>query len=108
MKKYADPVIDQLDPGRFLRRRYFRDSCVERGGNYIKDLRRIGQHPEHTVIIDNSPVAYSADEDNALPIKTWVDDPNDTELIALLPLLDGLRAVHDVRSVLSRRKGMSE
>jgi len=42
--------------------------------------------------------------DNAIPIKSWFNDPNDTALLNLLPMLDALRFVSDVRSVLSRNR----
>ena len=40
--------------------------------------------------------------DNAIPIKSWFNDPSDTALLNLLPVLDALRFVSDVRSILSR------
>ena len=40
--------------------------------------------------------------DNAIPIKSWFSDASDTALLNLLPMLDALRFVSDVRSVLSR------
>ena len=42
--------------------------------------------------------------DNAIPIKSWFNDPSDTALLNLLPVLDALRFVTDVRSVLSRNR----
>ena len=42
--------------------------------------------------------------DNAIPIKSWFNDPSDTALLNLLPVLDALRFVSDVRSVLSRNR----
>lgn len=60
------------------------------------DLRR-------TLLVDNSPVAYSLQEENALPIATWYDDPTDTALRDLIPFLLSLRAMDDVRALLYRR-----
>ncbi|VDP81022.1 unnamed protein product [Echinostoma caproni] len=40
--------------------------------------------------------------DNAIPIRSWFSDAHDTALLCLLPILDALRFVSDVRSVLSR------
>ncbi|KAM3176638.1 CTD nuclear envelope phosphatase 1A [Hymenolepis weldensis] len=40
--------------------------------------------------------------DNAIPIQSWFSDPQDTALLCLLPVLDALRFVSDVRSILSR------
>ena len=42
--------------------------------------------------------------DNAIPIKSWFNDPSDTALLNLLPVLDALRFVSDVRSILSRNR----
>lgn len=45
---------------------------------------------------------FHAIVDNAIPIKSWFADPSDTALLNLLPMLDALRFVSDVRSILSR------
>ena len=42
--------------------------------------------------------------DNAIPIKSWFSDPSDTALLDLLPVLDALRFVSDVRSILNRNR----
>ena len=42
--------------------------------------------------------------ENAIPIPSWFSDPHDTFLLNLLPFLDALRFVSDVRSVLSRNQ----
>lgn len=34
--KYADPVMDMLDPARVIRHRLFRESCYNHKGNYVK------------------------------------------------------------------------
>lgn len=38
---------------------------------------------------------------NAIPIKTWIDDPNDTELYGLWKVLEELAVVDDVPKVLT-------
>lgn len=104
MKQYADPLIDQLDPKRMLKGRLFRESCLVKEGNFIKDLSLIGQDLATTVIIDNSPIAYSHNKENALPIENWMgDNPSDDALLNLLPFLNALQFTTDVRSILSLR-----
>jgi Dullard-like phosphatase family protein len=104
MQQYADPLIDQLDSQRILRGRLFRESCLVKDGNFIKDLSLIGQDLATTIIIDNSPIAYSHNKENAMPIDNWMgDNPADDALLNLLPFLNALRFTSDVRSILSLR-----
>ncbi|EGC29663.1 hypothetical protein DICPUDRAFT_95899 [Dictyostelium purpureum] len=105
MQQYADPLLDQLDVNKVFKKRLFRDSCLEKDGNYIKDLSMINQDLTSTIIIDNSPIAYSNNLENALPIDNWMGDmeSNDTSLLNLLPFLEIIRNVTDVRSILSLR-----
>ncbi|EGC34823.1 hypothetical protein DICPUDRAFT_152882, partial [Dictyostelium purpureum] len=42
--------------------------------------------------------------ENAIPIDSWFDDKNDKELLDLLPLLDDLMKVEDVRLVLDESR----
>lgn len=35
--------------------------------------------------------------ENAIKIKSWYNDINDTELLKLIPVLENLAIVHDVR-----------
>ncbi|EFA81955.1 dullard-like phosphatase domain containing protein [Heterostelium album PN500] len=104
MKEYADPLLNKLDPNRLMKKRYFRESCLEKEGNYVKDLSLIQQDLATTIIVDNSPIAYSNNIENALPIDNWMgDNPSDQSLLTLLPFLEVLRYVNDVRSILSLR-----
>ncbi|KAF9114725.1 Nuclear envelope morphology protein 1, partial [Mortierella sp. AM989] len=104
MAEYADPVIDWLDQSRTLfDKRYFRQACFFRNGSYLKDLTVIDQDLSSVCLLDNSPVSYSLNKENGIPIDSWIDDPNDEALLDLLPFLDALRFTEDVRSVLSLR-----
>eukprot|EP01132_Coremiostelium_polycephalum_P004878 gene4878-6084_t len=104
MRQYADPLLDQLDQKKLMKKRLFRESCLEKDGNFIKDLSIIQQDLATTIIVDNSPIAYSNNIENALPIDNWMgDNPSDESLLTLLPFLEVLRYVNDVRSILSLR-----
>ncbi|KAI1311068.1 Nuclear envelope morphology protein 1 [Mortierella claussenii] len=104
MAEYADPVIDWLDQNRTLfEKRYFRQACFFRNGSYLKDLTVIDQDLSSVCLLDNSPISYSLNKENGIPIDSWIDDPNDEALLDLLPFLDALRFTEDVRSVLSLR-----
>ncbi|ORZ17427.1 NLI interacting factor [Lobosporangium transversale] len=104
MAEYADPVIDWLDQNRTLfEKRYFRQACFFRNGSYLKDLTVVEQDLSSVCLLDNSPVSYSLNKENGIPIDSWIDDPNDEALLDLLPFLDALRFTEDVRSILSLR-----
>lgn len=100
LAKYADPVADLLDKRRIFRTRLFREACVFYEGNYVKDLERLGRDLRKVIIIDNSPASYAFHPDNAVAVRTWFDDPNDTELLDLLPMLEELSQADDIYSVL--------
>lgn len=105
MEIYGTAVADKLDNERgLLRRRYYRQHCTLDFGSYTKDLSAICSDLSSIFILDNSPGAYRSYPDNAIPIKSWFNDPSDTALLNLLPVLDALRFVSDVRSVLSRNR----
>lgn len=103
LPEYAGPVIDWLDPKNLIQRRYFRDSCTHKEGNYLKNLTVIEPDLSQVFIIDNSPNVYSIVPDNAIPIEGWFSDKNDAALLDLIPFLDSLRFTQDVRSILSLR-----
>jgi RNA polymerase II subunit A small phosphatase-like protein len=44
------------------------------------DLRRLGRNIKDVIIVDNSPVSFSLQPENAIPIKSWFDDSSDREL----------------------------
>jgi hypothetical protein len=69
---------------------------------FIKDLKKLGRRMEDILILDNSPISYLFQKQNALPIKTWLDDRNDIELYKYLRPLEYLAKVDDVRDVISR------
>jgi CTD nuclear envelope phosphatase 1 len=43
--------------------------------------------------------------ENAIPIEGWISDPTDNDLLHLIPFLQALRFVGDVRSLLGLRTG---
>ncbi|CAG8528739.1 296_t:CDS:2 [Acaulospora colombiana] len=95
MPEYADPVIDWLDPNKnLISRRFFRQSCTNRNGAYIKDLTIVEPDLSKVCIVDNSPISYSMHQG-------WISDQRDEALLDLLPFLDALRFTEDVRSILS-------
>ena len=66
--KYANPLLDLMDPRNLVRHRLFRESCVIHQGNYVKDLSVMGRPLGDLILVDNSPHSYSLQLSNAVPI----------------------------------------
>lgn len=89
---YADWVIDQIDPGRLITYRLYRQHALPWGPIFVKDMSRLGRDLDRTLIIDNVQENFMLQPNNGIFIVTWYDDPHDTALFALTPLLDELIA----------------
>ncbi|TQS34775.1 hypothetical protein Golomagni_04831 [Golovinomyces magnicellulatus] len=106
VQEYADPVIDLLEQERKLfSGRYYRQHCTYRQGAFIKDLSFIEPDLSKVMILDNSPFSYMFQQENAIPIGGWINDPTDNDLLHLMPLLESLQYVTDVRAFLALRGG---
>lgn len=103
---YAKQLLDILDPeGKIISHRAYRDSCIFTDGSYTKDLTVLGVDLAKIVIIDNTPQVFRLQVNNGIPIKSWFDDPSDCALISLLPFLESLVDVEDVRPIIANRFG---
>ena len=99
LNKYADPLLDLLDPQRVIRSRLFRESCVYYEGNYVKDLSLLDRDLSQAIIVDNSPSSYIFHPENAIDCSSFIDDPTDRELDQIAAFLKHVKHVEDVRGV---------
>ena len=68
-QKYADAVLDKLDPQGRLAGRLYRQHCVPQFGTYVKDLSILGMQRLHrTVLLDNSYKSFGPNPSNGIPI----------------------------------------
>ncbi|OMJ72290.1 hypothetical protein SteCoe_29311 [Stentor coeruleus] len=104
LSTYANPLLNILDSKNKNASRLFRESCSYINNTYIKDLSKLGRDLRHVIIVDNSPVSYSLQPMNAVPIKTWIDDPDDDELNSCWNVLQHLSRVDDIPKVLGEIK----
>mmetsp|Transcript_14247 Transcript_14247/g.21532 ORF Transcript_14247/g.21532 Transcript_14247/m.21532 type:complete len:313 (-) Transcript_14247:14-952(-) len=119
-KDYADAVIDQIDPSGIIEERYYRDSCDGRKIRldpnssraltdtnkqvYLKNIAKIQPDLSQCILVDNNPYSVITQINNGIICKSWFGNKrNDCELLNILPLLEALRGVDDVRSVILRQ-----
>ena len=69
LQKCGDPLISILDEDHVVKRRIFRQHCVRKNGNFIKDLIIVNPNLSNVITIDNNPTAYSIQPSNAIPIQ---------------------------------------
>ncbi|KAG2789342.1 hypothetical protein Pcac1_g2096 [Phytophthora cactorum] len=96
LSKYADPLLDKLDPEGVIRYRLYREHCVQYEGNYVKDLSLLDRDISQTIIVDNSPMAYAFHPRNAIGCSSFIDDPSDRELESISRFLTKFQNVEDV------------
>lgn len=102
LAKYADPLLDKLDPLEVIDYRLFREHCVHFQGNYVKDLSKLGRPLKDCIIVDNSPYSYMFQRDYSIPCISWFTDTTDRQLYELMPFLEKLLVVDDVSTVLKK------
>lgn len=87
LSKYADPLMNQMDPNAYCTMRLFREHCTYMDGIFTKDMSKLGRAPEDVILLDNSPAAYMLQPEQAIPIISWYDDMEDRQLYDLIPIL---------------------
>ena len=98
MKQYADPILDLLDPfHKYLKARYYRESCTLSSNGYIKDLNILRKPLKDVLIVDNLAPSFSYQKENGILISSWYGDKNDKELLKLLKFLRKAVLLDDLR-----------
>jgi CTD nuclear envelope phosphatase 1 len=101
---YADQVIDRIDRTRSIYARYYRNHCRKEGDSYVKDLSILKLDLSKCILVDNSQICYSMNQENGYPIEPFLgENEYDQELLHLLKILENLSYTDDVRSFLSLR-----
>ena len=102
ISKYATPILDKIDPDNLITHRLFREHCEISKDFFVKNLSRLGRNLKDVIIIDNMPLSYSLQPYNGIPVNTWISNKQDTQLKELIPILELLVKVEDVRIALKK------
>jgi len=90
LQDYADWVLDQIDPNKYIKYRLYRQHACTYGTTIVKDLSKLGRGLSRMIIVDNVAENFQSQPENGILIKSWVDDPEDTALPELCQLLKGI------------------
>ena len=101
IKIYADQIMDIIDPYNYCQYRLYRQDCHQIEGSYVKDLNDINRDIDKCIILDNSPIAYCLNPENAIPIRSWYSDKEDEELNNLIPILVQLSKSKSIKKVIT-------
>ena len=107
VKNYASPLIDIIDINKICKHRLFRDDCLLINGTFIKNLDLLNKNLKNVIIIDNSSKSFLLHPENGIKIKSFINDLNDKELLYLIPILNFLSEVDDVRKYINKIKEMN-
>lgn len=104
---YAIPVINKLDKNQVVPYRLYRPETQYHEGKHVRDLSKLNRDLSQVLFISADPDAYMFQPENTLKLKPWKDDPSDTTLFDLLPMLQmiALKGVKDVRDVVKSYDG---
>lgn len=87
MQDYADWVLNDIDSDKYISHRLYRQHASPHGFVFVKDLSKTGRDLSKTIIVDNVAENFQLQPDNGIFIKSWFEDPKDTALSELAPLL---------------------
>ena len=108
---YAAQVIERVFPPGLLEFVWTSKRCTTARdwstGHYttIKNLTKLkkqGYALEHIIAVDDTPSKYARSYGNLIPVREFVGDPNDAELLLLARYLRSLLPVPNVRTVEKR------
>ena len=102
LSHYSKNLIEIIDKNKVIKQVLNRENCKFIKGLYLKDLSIFKRDLKDIIIIDNNPLSYTLNKNNGIPIPSWIDDPNDKELIKLIPIMKYLSRVTDVRPVINK------
>lgn len=63
---YADPILDRLDPSRYIVYRLYRDSTLYQHGHHVRDLSKLNRDMKKVLFVTSDPKACKLHPNNAV------------------------------------------
>ena len=76
-KKYADSVLNLIDPENLIQKRFYRDSCRKEQGVVIKDLKHLKRtirSKQEMILVDDNKRSIEKNYPFAIEIKAFEGD----------------------------------
>ena len=80
LQKYADLVINSIDPNRVISYRLYRQHTISIGNSNVKDLAKLGRDLRRVIIVDNCLENFALQSRNGLKIIDFEGNEFDDEL----------------------------
>ena len=88
IKRYADNIVNKLDPNNtYVNYRFYREHCIYEGSKTVKKLVRIGRELNKIIFVDNIKYNAKYNMENLYHVSSWKDDVYDQEMVKLQDLL---------------------
>ncbi|KAG8454575.1 hypothetical protein GDO86_000986 [Hymenochirus boettgeri] len=108
-REYAEKILEILDPQKkMIRHRLFQEQCICVEGHYVKDLGVLQRDLAKTVALDTAPHTFPYHITNRIPMQSWTGSKKDRGLLSLIPTLEEMTLVDDVRLVISNQFKVKE
>lgn len=106
----AAPIVEKLDPYMlYVLYRLYRESTrySKEHKDVVKDLSYLGRDLSKVVLLDTVPAHFASQPENAIAMKPWDGNRNDTDLVGMIPFLEAIAIyqVPDVRPILKNYAG---
>lgn len=96
--EYANPIIEKIMPNIKKNHCFYRNSCLNVYGYYVKDLNVIRRPLKQILLIDDSAGSALKNPKNLVKIKPWNGEKDDKVLKDLLSILEGISLETDLRT----------
>ncbi|GLJ15135.1 hypothetical protein SUGI_0247580 [Cryptomeria japonica] len=103
-KDYADAILDKLDVNNVIDVRLYRDSCTRMGRALVKDLAKLGQELKNVILVDDNPVSYKLQPENAFPVEAFTGDLSDKQLLEVIDFCDKATTCKDMREAIWKHR----
>ncbi|KAK8835737.1 hypothetical protein M9Y10_040556 [Tritrichomonas musculus] len=96
--RYANLIIDKIMPDVKNDHRFYRNSCIDNLGYYIKDLNILKRPIKHILLVDDSSGSALKNPKNLVKVRPWNGEKNDTVLKDLSFILESIAFEKDIRT----------